>query len=73
MGAGASSVWNTLMSASLVCCAGPGVDGRKGSYIGARRRQRGLPPTDPATGKAPPTNEEIAQAVQEKVAVRPPL
>lgn len=41
--------------------------GRKGSFIGVRRLAREeipLPGADP-----PPTNEAVAQAVQEKVAV----
>ena len=43
------------------------IDGRKGSFIGVRRLAREelpLPGADP-----PPTNEAVAQAVQEKVAV----
>lgn len=42
-------------------------DGRKGSFIGVRRlanQELPLPGADP-----PPTNEAVAQAVQEKVAV----
>ncbi len=42
-------------------------EGRKGSFIGVRRLAREelpLPGADP-----PPTNEAVAQAVQEKVAV----
>ena len=42
-------------------------DGRKGSFIGVRRlanEELPLPGADP-----PPTNEAVAQAVQEKVAV----
>ena len=42
-------------------------EGRKGSFIGARRLAREeplVPGADP-----PPTNEAVAQAVQEKVAV----
>ena len=42
-------------------------DGRKGSFIGARRLNNEdvpVPGADP-----PPTNEAVAQAVQEKVAV----
>lgn len=42
-------------------------DGRKGSFIGVRRLNNEdlpVPGADP-----PPTNEAVAQAVQEKVAV----
>lgn len=42
-------------------------DGRKGSFIGVRRlakQELPAPGADP-----PPTNEAVAQAVQEKVAV----
>ena len=47
--------------------AGLSPDGRKGSFIGVRRlanEQLPAPGADP-----PPTNEAVAQAVQEKVAV----
>ncbi|KAK9804279.1 hypothetical protein WJX72_004431 [[Myrmecia] bisecta] len=47
-----------------------GTLGRKDSFIGARRLARGQSNIDERTGaaKAAPTNEEVAQAVQEKVA-----
>ncbi len=51
-----------------MCAADVMTQGRKGSVIGARRLKRGEP-VDAKTGKPPPTNEEVAQAVQEKVAV----
>ena len=42
-------------------------DGRKGSFIGVRRAARQEPLG--IDGEPPPTNEAVAQAVQEKVAV----
>ena len=44
-------------------------EGRKGSFIGVRRQARQEMATNP-DGEPPPTNEAVAQAVQEKVAVR---
>ena len=41
-------------------------DGRKGSFIGVRRAARQELGSD---GEPPPTNEAVAQAEQEKVAV----
>lgn len=52
---------------TIVAAADLVPDGRKGSFIGVRRAARQEPLG--VDGEPPPTNEAVAQAVQEKVAV----
>ena len=58
---------NQFAESAALLLVGLRPDGRKGSFIGVRRlnnEELPVPGADP-----PPTNEAVAQAVQEKVAV----
>ena len=64
---GLSCIYAHFAEGTTLVVLGLSPDGRKGTFIGVRRLKHEellVPGADP-----PPTNEAVAQAVQEKVAV----